>query len=111
MPSITKHDGAFVGSMVTGPSHNTLHLRFTKDESVELVTTKLPAVGSCDHGPIDEKALADAVMKGLAAAHRDSAQTLHVSEIIYIADDSPRYGAYAYLAMLLAEAAMEDAEV
>jgi len=60
----------------------------------------------CDHHPLEERLIGEAVIAGVAAASRE----LHPTEIIYVGDDSPRYEIYQHCAFLLAQRVASGAE-
>lgn len=99
MPSFTEDGQRTFVSYVTGPSHVRLGLRFVDAPVDKPALVRQPPVGSCSHGEIDESSLIEAVLGGVAAVSPD----LHVAEIVYIANDSPRYPLYSHCAKLLAE--------
>ena len=99
----TDGDTHFV-SIVTGPSHVRLGLRFTDSRVEKPAMVRRPAVGNCDHGALDEAEIASAVASGIA----DVSLVIYAAEIIYVADDSPRYSLYARCAQLLAQRFVVD---
>ena len=86
----------------TGPSHVLLGLAFGPGDG-EPVMVRKPPVGGCDHGRLDEASIREAVRDGLADARARAGVTLSATEIVYVADDSPRYDIYRHCAYLLAE--------
>jgi hypothetical protein len=56
-------------------------------------------VGGCQHGELDEGKVLAAVMAGIEEVSTE----LHPAEIVYVANDSPRYDLYRHCARLLAE--------
>src|ERR1035438_3080227 len=98
MPGFTQKDGRFFVSYITGPSHVLLGLSFGQS-SIEPVMIRQPKSHSCDHGPLDERRIREAVIAGVAAADSN----LYPTEIIYVEDDSPRYEMYQHCAFLLAQ--------
>jgi hypothetical protein len=105
MPTFTtKGDQHFV-SYITGPSHILLGLRFSDVPILRPEIIQQPAVGSCNHGEIDEPSLIEAVIAGTA----DVSLSLAVAQVIYVADDSPQYSLYRHCAKLLAERFLQGA--
>ena len=102
MPQFTKHGHRYFVSYITGPSHVLLGLAFGQADAAPAIF-EIPPVGGCHHGSLDEARIRDAVRGGLADARERAAITLHATEIVYVADDSPRYDLYRHCAFLLAE--------
>ena len=105
MPGFTQKDGRFFVAYITGPSHVLLGIAFGQVRS-EPVMIRQSKSHYCDHVPLDERRIREAVITGVAAA--DS--KLYPSEIIYIEDDSPRYEVYQHCAFLLAQRVASGAE-
>jgi len=99
MPVFTTDGHRHFVSIITGPSHVRLGLRFVTDPLASPSVVREPPIGLCGHGELDETAIVSAVASGIA----EVSCSLFASEIIYIADDSPRYALYAQCAKLLAE--------
>ena len=99
-----QHDRYFV-TYITGPSHVLLGLSFGS-AGIEPSLVRLPRAGSCDHGPLDESRIREAVMAGVAAA----GVPLHPVEIVYCDGDSPRYEIYQHCGCVLAQRVASGAE-
>ena len=102
MPQFTKRGHRYFVSYITGPSHVLLGLAFGQADGEPLLVQK-PPVGGCHHVPLDEGRIREAVRDGLADARDRAGIALHATEIVYVADDSPRYDTYRHCAYLLAE--------
>jgi hypothetical protein len=105
MPGFTQKDGRYFVSYITGPSHVYLGLAFGQSPA-EPAMIRQPKLGHCDHGPLDEQRIRDAVFAGVA----ESQSGLHPTEIIYVEDDSARYDIYQHCAFLLAQRVASGAE-
>lgn len=99
MPTFTEDGERTFVSYITGPSHVRLGLRFGDAPVATPALVRQPPMGSCSHGEIDELSLIEAVRAGVVAVSPE----LHVVEIFYVADDSPRYSLFSQCAKLLAE--------
>src|SRR5262245_25233926 len=102
MPGFTKKGDTYFCSYITGPSHVLLGLRLGSPSVIPSMV-RLPAKQNCQHGALDEDRIREAVQQGLAQVFARLGVELHVAEISYVADDSPRYEMYQHCAMLLAE--------
>lgn len=87
-------DGRFYVSRITGPTHNLLGLRLSKQPASGVTIVKLPPVHPGRHNPMDEAQLQAAVMAGIGAANRECGTKWHVAEIAYVEDDTPMYSQY-----------------
>ncbi len=87
-------DGRFQVSRITGPTHNLLGLRLSKQPAFGVMIVKLPPVHPGRHNPIDEAQLQIAVMAGVEAANRECGTEWHVAEIAYVEDDTPAFSQY-----------------
>jgi len=105
MPIFSRKNGRYFVSYVTGPSHVLLGLSFGSP-STQPVIVRLARAGHCDHGPLDEARIREAVMAGVATA---SVQ-LHPVEIVYCEGDSPRYELYRRCGYVLAQRVASGAE-
>jgi hypothetical protein len=74
MPSFFIKAGRHFVSVITGPQHVLLGIRFT-DQTVEPQLVKLPPVGSCFHGALDEQKIREAVQGVLAAIEQRRVST------------------------------------
>jgi hypothetical protein len=99
MPTFTTDGQRRFVSIITGPAHVRLGVRFAATPVSSPSIVRTPPLGGCDHGQLDEAALAAAVVSGIA----EVSGSLFAAEIIYIADDSPQYSLYSRAAKLLAE--------
>jgi hypothetical protein len=100
MPQFSQQDGRLFVSCVTGPSHIRLGLSFDSNASKPTLV-KAPAIGEGIHAPLDEEQILTAVNKGIAKAAEDSGSALHLSELVYIENDSPNYHLFGYCAYLI----------
>ncbi len=104
MPNFIKEGKYFFVSYVTGPAHVRLGLALTTstiNEPPLLVIN--PRVGDCCHGAIDEVRLKQAVIDGVKAANLTMGTSVHIIEIVYIPNDSPRYDLFSHCARLIVE--------
>jgi hypothetical protein len=100
MPTFTIQGEIRFVSYITGPAHILLGLRFTVGASSATPSFICkPAAQQWADGKLDENAIAEAVATGVA----EVSESLNVAEIVYVADDTPRYPLYAHCAKLLAE--------
>ena len=100
MPHFSQREGHFFVSYVTGPFHVTLGLSFGGSTATPKLT-RAPAIGECSHGALDERQILSAVNEGVAKATGDSGSPLHLSEVVYVENDSPNYGLFRYCAYLI----------
>ncbi|MBL9090246.1 MAG: hypothetical protein JNL96_03425 [Planctomycetaceae bacterium] len=98
MPTYTTDGDREFVSVITGPSHVRLGLKFTVGRVESPVLVKQSPIGDCHCGQLDEAKIVAAVVSAVAEVN----QRLGVAEIVYVADDSPRYSLYARCAKLLA---------
>lgn len=87
-------EGRHCVSRVTGPTHNFLGLRLSKLLTERVTVLKLPPVRKGGDGRLDEAQLQAAVIAGVEIANRECGTEWHVTEIAYIADDTPVYSQY-----------------
>ena len=99
MPQFGHEDGFDTVSLITGPSHVFLGIRFG-DGPLEL--KKRPPIGSCQHGVLDEARIRDAVRSGLSKANAEGGTSLDAAAVLYVENDSPRYQMFERCAYLLA---------
>jgi hypothetical protein len=99
MSQFGHHDGFDTVSLITGPSHVFLGIRFG-DGQPRLF--KRPPIGSCEHGELDEARILEAVRAGLTKANAECGSSTSAAAILYVASDSPRYDLYERCAYLLA---------
>jgi hypothetical protein len=105
MPGFWRKNNRYFVSYITGPSHVLLGLSFGP-VGVEPALVRLSRSDSCDHGPLEESRIRDAVMAGVAAA----GVQLHPAEIIYCEGDSPRYELYQHCGCVLARQVASGAD-
>jgi hypothetical protein len=86
-----------------------LGLAFGQSEG-EPVMVMQPPVSGCQHASLEEALIRKAVRDGLAEAREKAGTAFHVTEIVYVADDSPRYDIYQDCACLLAQRVASGAE-
>src|SRR5688572_27310135 len=107
MPQFGHQDGFDTVSLITGPSHVFLGIRFG-DGPLELM--KRPLIGSCQHGTLDEARIREAVRSGLAKANAEGGTSLDAAAVLYVENDSPRYEMFERCAYLLASRRPRPAE-
>jgi hypothetical protein len=107
MPQYGNIDGFDTVSLITGPSHVFLGIRFG-DGPVELA--KQPPIGNCPHGALDESRIREAVRSGLAKANAKGGTSLDAAAVMYVENDSPRYEMFERCAYLLASRRSRPAE-
>ncbi|MEI2431629.1 hypothetical protein RDV84_10615 [Lysobacter yananisis] len=88
-------------SRITGPRHNLLQLRLTQDPNAEPRVERMPAVGTCVHGPLSDQAVLDAVMAGIAHANAELGTAYAIDRARFIDNDCPPEGVYGMLAALV----------
>lgn len=98
MPTFIRKDGRYFACYITGPSHILLGLAFGSSPTIPRLRQE-PAQGSCKHGMLDEARISGAVLEGVSEAN----VKIYPVEIIYVANDSPRYDLYKYCAYLIAK--------
>jgi len=106
MPSFNEKEGKYFVSYVTGLSHIKLGLCFSPNNSTPTLVNS-DVIGNCLHEALDKNKILNAVMEGIAEANQKFKKNLHVSEIIYVGNDTPRYELYRYCAYLLVERVIE----
>ena len=95
-------------SHIPGPSHNWLGLRLVADSVVDTVITRLERrPHSTD---LNEDMIALAVKRGADAENGESGTRWHIADIVYVADDSPRYYVYEMLSRKIVSA-MNSGEI
>ena len=107
MPQFGHKDGFDTVSLITGPSHVFLGIRFG-DGPVELVKQK--PIGSCQHGVLDKARIREAVRSGLAKANAEGGPLLDAAAVMYVENDSPQYEMFEHCAYLLASRRSRPAE-
>jgi len=89
-------------SYVTGPSHVTLGLSFGESTTIPQLI-ELSAIGECLHGTLDEERIQLAVNEDVAKATDESGSALHLTEVVYVENDSPNYDLFRYCAYLISK--------
>ena len=110
MPDYRKQGDLFIVSYVTGPSHVRLGIRFSSEPRSSPTLTRLPPVGECDHGPLEESRIVESVNEGVSRANDKHHTHMRVAEIHYVANDSPRYDLFRHCAFLIADGVQAGAE-
>jgi hypothetical protein len=110
MPQFGHQDGFDTVSLITGPSHVLLGIRFADAASAAIELIKRPQVGTCDHGPLDEARIAESIQAGIAAANAETGARHSAAQAFYVENDSPRYELYERCAYLLASRRARAAE-
>ena len=105
MPTFARKKDRYFVSYITGPSHILLGLSFGP-AGTQPVVVRQSRPDHCDHGPLDESRIGDAVMAGVAEA----GVQLHPAEIVYCEGDSPRYELYQHCGCVLAQRVASGAE-
>jgi hypothetical protein len=102
MPQFGHQDGFDTVWTITGPCHVLLGIRFGETESGSIELIKRSRVGGCNHAPLDERRILEAVQLGIAAANAETGAQLTATVAFYVEDDSPDYRLYERCAYLLA---------
>ncbi len=102
MPRFGHQNGFDTVTMITGPSHVFLGIRFSDDPLASMQLIKRPRVGWCAHEPLDEKRIAESILAGVAAANAKFGTKLSVAQAFYVENDSSQYDLFAKCAFLLA---------
>ena len=105
MPTFARKKDRYFVSYITGPSHVLLGLSFGP-AGTQPVVVRQSRPSRCDHGPLDESRIREAVMAGVAEA----GVQLHPAEIVYCEGDSPRYELYQRCGYVLAQRVASGAE-
>jgi len=101
MPQFGRKGDLVTVAYITGPRHLWLGLKFSLKPVEKPTVVKQPPIGTCAHGPIDERLLVEAVV---AACHELGS---HAERIESVENDSPVYSLYAHCARLLVERAVK----
>ncbi|MBU2709024.1 hypothetical protein KCM76_23715 [Zooshikella marina] len=109
MPGYYKKGNRYIVTMITGPAHVYLGLKFGSEEpnSIKVIKT-----GSTDvrlNGSLDEEEIIKHSLEGVATANGKLNGELEIVELEYVANDSPRYDIYRRCAFLIAEAVLSGA--
>ena len=107
MPQFGHKDGFDTVSLIAGPSHVFLGIRFGDGPSQLM---RQPPIGSCQHGVLEEARILDAVRSGLATANAEGGTSLDATAVLYVENDSPRYEMFERCAYLLASRFSRPAE-
>jgi len=94
----TRHEEYFAVSRIAGPRHNMLQLRFGTEPRSQPVCECLPPIGSCEHAPLDQRALIEHVQAGVDEANENFGSAHHVTHIRYVQNDTGPEEIYALLA-------------
>jgi len=105
MPTFARKNDRYFVSYITGPSHVLLGISFGPAGTAPVIVRQ-SRPSHCDHRPLDESRIREAVMAGVAAA----AVPLHPVEIVYCEGDSPRYELYQQCGYVLAQRVASGAE-
>jgi len=103
---VTKVDGIFKASRITGPKHNYLGLVFTKNQPDEIKL--IPRTLNGEPAIIDPQRMVAAVVLGIEEASKGNPQEFYAHSIEYVVSDTPDYSAYAILAKFIAESAVSE---
>jgi hypothetical protein len=104
MPQFGHQNGFDTVSIITGPAHVLLGIRFS-DPPTELpfVLHMRPAKRSCcGLAPLDADQIREAIVTGVAKSAAEGNPPCFIVEAFYIESDSPKYGLYCQAAYLLA---------
>jgi hypothetical protein len=104
MPQFGHQNGFDTVSIITGPAHVLLGIRFS-DSPTELpfVLSMRPAKRTCcGLAPLDADQIREAIVAGVAKAATEGNRPCFIAEAFYIESDSPKYGLYRHAAELLA---------
>lgn len=96
-------DNFWAASSITGPSHNLLQLRFGSGDQSMPICECLPAIGDCEHSPLDESELIAQILEGVLQANQKLGCNHTVTHIRYIANDTKPETIYGYLALKIVE--------
>jgi hypothetical protein len=88
-------------SRITGPSHNLLQLRLTEVLDAEPQIERMPAMGTCVHGPLSDQAVLDSVKAGIAHANAELGTAYAIDRVRFVDNDCPPEGVYGMLAALV----------
>lgn len=110
MPQFGHQDGFDTVALITGPTHVLLGIRFTDAAPTSIELIKRARVGTCNHGPLDERRIEEAIRAGVAEANAETGARLSVAQAFYVEDDSPDYRLFQRAAHLLASRRSRPAE-
>lgn len=106
MSQFGHQNGFHTVSVITGPSHVFLGIRFSEDPLKPMELIKRPPVGGWVHEPLDEKRIAESILAGVTAANAKMGTKLSVAQAFYVENDSPRYDQFEQCPFLLASNAL-----
>ena len=107
MPGFFKKGEQFIVTVVTGPAHVYLGLKFGDCDDFDIQVVSSPPVGACIHGELDKSKIIQYSLEGVETANKKLDGQLRIAEIQYIKDDSPRYDIYRRCAFLIAEGVLK----
>jgi len=110
MPHFRYQHGFDTVSIITGPSHMLLGIRFSEEPAVTMELIRRPHVGGCGHGILDENRIRESILAGIAAANAKTGAKLTVGQAFNIENDTPRYDLFEHCAFLLASKGSKPAE-
>lgn len=87
-------------SYITGPSHVLLAIEFVLTPN-DIIMIKRPAVGTCQHGSVDEDKLIATIKEVISTLNKTQPITLFPARIAYVENDSSRLDLYAICTQLL----------
>lgn len=109
MPVYWKQGPRYYVSYITSPSHVRLGLTFDKHANAPSLTCE-PAIGKGPPTQFDEEKIVEAVLAGVYEVNLEHNRHLNVTDIAYVADDSPRYSLYQHCAKLIAERVVQGGD-
>ena len=104
----TRHEEFYAVSRIAGPRHNLLQLRFGGEGVLEPVCECLPPIGTCEHEPLDVRALIDHVQAGVDEANERFGSAHRVTHIRFVENDTGPEEIYALLASSIVERIESD---
>lgn len=84
-------------SRITGPNHNLLQVRLTRDPNAEPQIERMPAIGSCVHAPLSDHAVLVAVDAGIAQVNAELGTAYAIDRVRFVDDDTPPEAVYGFL--------------
>lgn len=103
---VTKVDGVYKASRITGPKHNFLGLVLSTTAPLDTALVQCPIKGELP--VIDEVQLVAAVLAGVEQSNRTRSAALYAHSIEYVPSDTPDYETYSLLAKTITEAAAAE---
>lgn len=104
--NVTKSDGIYKISRITGPKHNYLGLALSTIPPQTTAIIRRRLNGESDM--IDESKMIAAITFGIEDANRLLNTPLFAHSIEYVPSDTPDYSAYSQLAHAIVEVASKD---